>query len=150
MRNNAVRTRQTGSADRISHAARSRLMAAVRGKDTTPELLVRRMLHRAGLRFRLHRADLPGHPDLVFVRQRTAIFVHGCFWHRHPRCRRTTTPAANRQFWLDKFRANRLRDRRVVRELARLGWRSIIVWECETRETDRLRRRLIEELREAS
>lgn len=123
-------------------------MAAVRGKDTTPELLVRRMLHRAGLRFRLHRADLPGHPDLVLAGHRVAIFVHGCFWHRHPRCRRTTTPAANRQFWLDKFHANRLRDRRVVRALTRLGWRSIIVWECETREEDRLRKRLIEELRE--
>jgi DNA mismatch endonuclease (patch repair protein) len=124
-------------------------MASVRGKDTAPELLVRRLLHRSGLRFRLHRAGLPGHPDIVLSRLRVVVFVHGCFWHRHSHCRRTTTPAANRQFWVEKFRANRLRDRRVIRDLERLGWRSVIVWECETTNEERLRERLAGELREA-
>lgn len=117
-------------------------MAAVRGKDTTPELLVRRMLHRAGLRFRLHRADLPGHPDLVLARHRTAIFVHGCFWHRHADCPRTTTPKRNARFWRAKFVANVARDRAAIVALRRSGWRVAVIWECEARDAKRLRRRL--------
>jgi DNA mismatch endonuclease (patch repair protein) len=130
------------SMDRLTREDRSRLMAAVRGKDTTPERVVRSLLHRLGIRFRLHRRDLPGRPDVVLVSRRIAIFVHGCFWHRHAGCRRTTTPAANREFWLAKFRANRARDRRNESALVKVGWKVIILWECETLDPDALARKL--------
>jgi DNA mismatch endonuclease (patch repair protein) len=117
-------------------------MRQVRGKNTGPEMVVRRLLHRLGLRFRLHRRNLPGRPDLVLPRWATVIFVHGCFWHRHPRCKQSTTPASNRPFWLRKFRLNRQRDRRKQRELERQGWRVLIVWECETRQPEPLAARL--------
>lgn len=124
-------------------------MAAVGPRDTRPELVVRRILHGLGYRFRLHRKDLPGRPDIVLPRYGTAIFVHGCFWHRHPRCRKTTTPKTNRDFWQEKFRANRRRDRRNVRDLQRQGWHVIVVWECETQHPDVLADRLNHELQEA-
>jgi DNA mismatch endonuclease, patch repair protein len=136
--------------DRITTEARSRIMAAVRGKDTTPERVVRSLLHRLGVRFRLHREDLPGRPDIVLPGRRLAIFVHGCFWHRHAGCRRTTSPASNREYWQAKFRANRYRDRRNVKALIALGWRVVILWECETRDLDRLTRTLRKHLRSAS
>lgn len=117
-------------------------MAQVRGKDTRPERIVRRVLHGMGLRFRLHVRALPGSPDLVLPRHRAVVFVHGCFWHRHARCKRTTTPATRRRFWLEKFAANRERDQRVRRHLRRLGWRVLVVWECWTRDTDHLADRL--------
>ena len=110
--------------------ARSANMAKVRGKNTKPEMAVRRAAHALGLRFRLHRRDLPGTPDLVFPGRRTAIFVHGCFWHRHRGCRRATTPKSNTAFWLDKFAANRRRDAAAIRELRRRGFRVVVVWEC--------------------
>jgi DNA mismatch endonuclease, patch repair protein len=117
-------------------------MAAVRRADTRPEVVVRRLLHRMGLRFRLQRGDLPGRPDIVLPRRRTIIFVHGCFWHRHPRCKKTTTPASNRAFWLAKFAQNRKRDRRVQAELQARGWRVLVIWQCQTGDLEQLADRL--------
>lgn len=104
-------------------------MRNIRGKDTKPELLLRRALHALGLRYRLHRRDLPGCPDIIFPKYRTAIFVHGCFWHRHG-CSATSTPATRRDFWEKKFAENIERDQRNFEALARNGWRVLIVWEC--------------------
>ena len=112
--------------------ARSELMRRVRGKNTAPELAVRRAAHALGYRFRLHRADLPGRPDLVFPRLRTALFVHGCFWHRHEGCSRMTTPKTRTAYWQEKFEQNIQRDRRNSAALRRLGWDVAVVWECET------------------
>lgn len=107
------------------------MMAAIRGKDTKPEVIVRRFLHRSGFRFRLHRRDLPGRPDIVLPKYRTVVEVRGCFWHRHEGCPFAYTPKSNRVFWESKLNGNRERDQRNLRELARLGWRAIEVWECE-------------------
>jgi DNA mismatch endonuclease (patch repair protein) len=129
--------------DVFTPAERSRVMAAVRSKNTTPELLVRRLVHRMGLRFRLHSKALPGSPDLVFPSRRRAIFVHGCFWHGHT-CGRCRIPATNRGFWKKKLSANAERDRRALRRLRRLGWKVLVVWECQTvpLKRDRLTARL--------
>ena len=112
---------------------RSAQMARVRSTNTKPELLVRSLVHRLGFRFSLHRADLPGKPDIVLTRHKKIIFVHGCFWHRHANCRRMSVPATNVTFWKAKFLANIERDRRNRRRLQRLGWKVLIVWECDTR-----------------
>lgn len=120
-------------ADVVDRATRSRMMSAIRGRDTSPELEVRRLLHREGLRFRLH-AALPGKPDLVFPKYEAVVFVHGCFWHRHPNCRYATTPASNQEFWQAKFNANVARDKRVVARLRREGWRVFTVWACRITE----------------
>ena len=117
-------------------------MSRIRGKDTTPERAVRSMVHGLGYRFRLHGRDLPGRPDLVLPRLRTVIFVHGCFWHRHARCRYATTPATRRAFWLEKFERNVERDRRTAAALRRLGWSVITVWECQLRRPEKVRVRL--------
>ena len=117
-------------------------MAAIRGRDTTPELKVRRMLHRLGYRFRLHRRDLPGTPDIVLPRYRTVIFVHGCFWNRHPGCRFATRPRTRSGFWEEKFRQNISRDSRQQSGIAAMGWRVIVVWECELRDPGVLAERL--------
>jgi DNA mismatch endonuclease (patch repair protein) len=117
-------------------------MARVRQRDTKPELLVRRIAHALGFRFRLHRRDLPGTPDLVFPRLKKIVLVHGCFWHRHEGCSHATTPKTRKSFWLSKFDANVARDKRTTAELQRLGWNVLIVWECEARESHSLRRRL--------
>ena len=119
--------------DRITQERRSANMRAIRGRDTVPELRVRRAAHAAGLRFRLQRRDLPGTPDLVFPRHRVALFVHGCYWHRHPDCRCATVPSSNTEFWTTKFAANVERDARKTRELEDAGWRVAVIWECETR-----------------
>jgi DNA mismatch endonuclease, patch repair protein len=111
---------------------RSVLMGRVRGRDSKPEMVVRRLVHAEGYRFRLHRRDLPGTPDLVLPRLRKVIFVHGCFWHRHPACRRTTSPKTRAEFWATKFKLNIERDARKECELKALGWEVLIVWECET------------------
>ena len=116
--------------DIVGPEIRSRMMASIRGKNTRPELLVRRALHAAGFRHRLHDHKLPGKPDLVLRKWRAAIFVHGCFWHRHPGCRYATTPATNEDFWQRKFEDNVNRDRRSVQALHDLGWRVATVWEC--------------------
>lgn len=119
-------------------------MSRVRGKDTTPEIRVRRAAHAMGLRFRLHRKDLPGRPDLVFSKHRVALFVHGCFWHRHPGCAKASTPKSRTEFWQGKFDTNVARDSRVAKELEALGWRVLTIWECDTKNptllTDILRR----------
>jgi len=117
---------------------RSRIMAAVRGRDTAPELRVRRCLHAMGYRFRLHRRDLPGTPDIVLPRHRICIFVHGCFWHRHPGCRKTTTPKRNAEFWNEKFARNVARDEANGRALTSAGWNMVIMWECETEDSERI------------
>ena len=116
--------------DIVDAATRSRMMAAVGQKNTKPEVLLRRLLHRDGLRFRLHRRGLPGRPDIVLARYRAVVFVHGCFWHRHPGCRRATTPRTRVEFWQEKFEANLARDRRVADALRADGWRVFTVWEC--------------------
>jgi DNA mismatch endonuclease (patch repair protein) len=112
--------------------ARSALMGRVRGKGSAPEMAVRRTAHALGYRFRLHSRKLPGTPDLVFPRLRKAIFVHGCFWHRHPGCSRTTNPKTRADFWAEKFRQNIERDARVKSQLEALGWEVLIIWECQT------------------
>lgn len=121
---------QSAMADIVDRKTRSRMMAGIRGKDTKPELVLRRALHARGFRYRLHAANLPGRPDLVLPRYRTVIFVHGCFWHRHEGCRYATTPASNVAFWERKFRQNVERDREVRKRLKEAGWRVAIVWEC--------------------
>ena len=128
--------------DHISPERRSWLMSRVRSKDTTPELRVRQMAHRVGLRFRLHRRELPGKPDLVFPRLRTVIFVHGCFWHRHPGCSKASTPKSRTEFWNSKFVQNERRDVENKKLLKRLGWQVITIWECETKTDQALKRAL--------
>lgn len=115
---------------------RSAMMAKIKARDTRPELVVRRWLHRAGYRFRLHRGDLPGRPDIVLPRHRTAVFVHGCFWHRHPGCARASTPHTRQEFWLSKFSRNVARDSAAHSTLQGLGWRVLIIWECGTRKPE--------------
>lgn len=117
-------------------------MSQIGSKDTQPELIVRRLLTEMGLRYRLHRRDLPGKPDIVFGPRRLVLFVHGCFWHRHRGCRMASTPSANAAFWQTKFDANMARDRRNTAALKRAGWRVAVIWECETRQLERLARRL--------
>lgn len=117
--------------DTLSREERSERMSRIKGKDTKPELALRRILHGMGFRYRLHDAGLPGKPDLVLQKYKTVIFVHGCFWHRHALCKIATTPKSNTQFWLDKFRKNIVRDAYVIEALQNSGWKVLIVWECE-------------------
>lgn len=126
-------------ADSLTPEARSRNMAKIRGRDTGPEMRVRRAAHALGLRFRLCRRQLPGTPDLVFPGRRVALFVHGCFWHRHPGCRFATTPKTRADFWQAKFEGNVARDARKEDELRLAGWMPVTIWECETRDPDQLR-----------
>ena len=123
-------------------ATRSRIMRAVRQAHTTPELIVRKLLHGLGLRFRLQGRGLPGTPDIILPKYRTAIFVHGCFWHRHASCSKATTPKTRADFWREKFDRNILRDKEAEQALADAGWRVLTVWECETRRLELLRGRL--------
>ncbi|WP_442776045.1 very short patch repair endonuclease [Sphaerotilus montanus] len=124
--------------DVVNRETRSRMMAGIRGKNTRPEMRVRRYLHATGLRFRLHDRALPGSPDLVFPAHRIAVFVHGCFWHRHPFCKYATMPAERREFWLEKFGKNIVRDQRNLLALGQAGWTPLVIWECETRSEERL------------
>ena len=117
--------------DIYSKEKRSALMAKVRAKNTRPERTVRSWLHRQGYRFRLHRQDLPGKPDIVLPKYQAVIFVHGCFWHRHQGCRKASTPTTNASMWAEKFRQNIDRDQRKQQELEQLGWRVIVLWQCE-------------------
>ncbi|HYD77546.1 DNA mismatch endonuclease Vsr [Ramlibacter sp.] len=130
-------------ADRLDPARRSRNMSKIRGKDTKPELAFRRALHREGLRYRLHAKDLPGRPDLVFRKARVAVFVNGCFWHRHAGCTLAYSPKSNLDFWAEKFSANVERDRRSLKALGELGWKCVVVWECETKNAVALRRQVL-------
>jgi DNA mismatch endonuclease, patch repair protein len=118
--------------DVLTPEQRSRNMSRVRGRDTQPELLLRRALHRAGLRFRLHGKELPGRPDLVFAGPRAVVFVHGCFWHGHG-CPLFRLPSTRREFWADKIGATRARDGRAMLALREAGWRTLVVWECALR-----------------
>lgn len=118
-------------ADTFTRAERSRIMAAVKSRDTSPELVVRKLVHAMGYRYRLHVRSLPGTPDLVFPRLRKVIFVSGCFWHMH-HCGRCRVPQANRGYWLKKLKRNAERDRRTGQKLRRLGWRVMVIWECQT------------------
>lgn len=113
-------------------------MGRVGGRDTKPEISVRSAIHRMGFRFRLHRKDLPGNPDIVLPRHRKVIFVHGCFWHGHKGCTRSNRPTTNKGFWNKKLDENIARDRRVQKALRRRGWKVLVVWECQTRQQDKL------------
>lgn len=121
---------------------RSRIMRAVRSKDTGPELVVRRLLHAAGYRYRLHGKDLPGNPDIVFPGRRKVIFVHGCFWHGHDCRRGARVPKNNRDYWLAKVGRNKQRDAVTTVSLTETGWDSLIVWECELKEQTKLQEKL--------
>lgn len=128
--------------DIVSVEQRSALMSRIRGKDTKPELIVRRLAHALGYRFRVHRRDLPGVPDLVFPGRRKVVFVHGCFWHRHSGCRYAYAPKSNIDFWQKKFSANVRRDKEVEHALRETGWDQLVIWECETSDVESLSARL--------
>lgn len=128
--------------DRITSAERSAQMSLVKSKNTRPELLVRRLAHSLGYRYRLHGARLPGKPDLVFAKRKKVVFVHGCFWHRHVDCRKATTPATNLEYWLPKFERTVERDQQNIDRLWALGWSALVVWECELKDLNALGQRL--------
>ena len=115
---------------------RSRNMSAIKSKNTKPEIKVRKILHSMGYRFRLHRKDLPGSPDIVLPKYKTVIFVHGCFWHRHENCKYASTPKTRQEFWEAKFRENINRDKLNQENLSSKGWKIIVVWECEINDKD--------------
>ena len=123
--------------DVYSREVRSRVMSRIRKRDTSPEIVVRRFLHKVGCRFRLHRQDLPGVPDIVLAKHRTVIFVHGCFWHQH-KCSLGKVPKSNVGYWRPKLRRNQQRDKEHVKALRELGWQVIVIWECQTRSAQRL------------
>jgi DNA mismatch endonuclease (patch repair protein) len=129
-------------ADHVNPAKRSLIMASVRSRDTKPELAVRKMVHALGYRYRLHSKTLPGKPDLVFPSRRKIVLVHGCFWHRHRRCKYTTTPKTRVDYWEDKFSTNIARDKRTLQNLKKMGWAVATVWQCELKNPERLARRL--------
>ncbi len=120
---------------------RSANMRAIRSKDMLPELAVRRLVHKLGYRFRLHRRDLPGKPDLVFASRRKVIFVHGCFWHSHS-CKTAHVPKSNLSYWLPKLQRNQVRDSKNLKTLRGVGWQPLVIWECETRDEGAVRKRL--------
>ena len=124
--------------DIVDQQTRSRMMSGIRGKDTKPELALRRALHARGFRFRLHSKTVHGRPDLVLPKYRAVVFVHGCFWHRHEGCRYTTTPSTREEFWQGKFAANVARDATVRERLLEEGWRVATVWECALRKPDQI------------
>jgi DNA mismatch endonuclease (patch repair protein) len=132
--------------DTLTRAERSERMARIHGTDTKPEMVVRKLVHRMGYRYRLHRAGLPGRPDLVFPSRRKVIFVHGCFWHRHraASCRLARLPKSRLRFWRPKLEENRARDLRNQSRLRRLGWRFLVIWECQLRATRGIERRIRE------
>jgi DNA mismatch endonuclease (patch repair protein) len=131
--------------DVFTKATRSWIMGRITGRDTLPEMAVRRFLHARGYRFRLHRKDLPGRPDIVLAKYRTAIQVHGCFWHGHS-CKDGRRPASNSSYWNQKLDRNLRRDRRNARKLRQLGWRQIVVWECQVADEARLEKRVLRKL----
>ena len=120
---------------------RSANMRAIRSKDMEPELRVRSLVHRLGYRFRLHRSDLPGKPDLVFGSRRKVIFVHGCFWHSH-NCKTAHIPKSNQKYWVPKLERNKMRDQNNIRQIEAAGWRVLVIWECEARDTDAVKKRI--------
>lgn len=128
--------------DTLSSARRSWNMSRIKGSHTGPECIVRSLLHRMGYRFSLHRKDLPGRPDIVLAKYKTVVFVHGCFWHRHKGCKDATLPKTRTNFWQTKLEGNATRDKVKQRALRRIGWRVIVVWECETESSAKLNPRL--------
>ena len=126
--------------DTLSKEARSERMSRVRGKDTKPEMKLRRLVHGMGFRYRLHDTHLPGSPDMVFSSRRAGIFMHGCFWHRHEGCALARVPKSRVTFWREKLEANRIRDRRNQLKLNEMGWRVLVVWECQLAHADRTAR----------
>ena len=130
-------------ADVFDRETRSRVMARVRGENTKPELRVRKWLHAKGYRYRIHRRDLPGKPDIVLSRLRTVVFVNGCFWHGHTGCSHSALPATNKRYWRQKIERNVRRDRRNARRLRRLGWHVMTIWECRIKEDSYLVKRLL-------
>ena len=126
---------------------RSKNMAAIKSKNTKPEIKVRKVLHSMGYRFRLHSKDLPGSPDIVLPKYKTVIFVHGCFWHRHQNCKYASNPKTRREFWEKKFKENIERDKKTLEKLKNLGWKTNIVWECEVKNREILILKLEEILR---
>ncbi|NBB62725.1 DNA mismatch endonuclease Vsr [Pseudomonas sp. ODNR1LW] len=126
------------SADIVSPEHRSKIMSTIKGKNTKPEMVVRSVCHEMGLRYRLHRKDLPGKPDLAFPKYRLCLFVHGCFWHRHPGCKYAYTPKSRLDFWLPKLAKNVERDTDAQQALHALGWRVAIIWECHTKNRELL------------
>ena len=134
--------RKQNRKDKLTKEERSLLMGRVRSKNTKPEILVRTLLHGQGYRYRLHRRDLPGSPDIVFPSRKKVIFVHGCFWHRHQGCKSTTTPSTRKKFWEGKFAANVSRDVRNIGALEEKGWKTLVVWGCEIRNSELLSSRL--------
>lgn len=130
--------------DTVPPIRRSEIMRSVHSRDTKPEMLVRRLVHSMGFRYRLHRKDLPGKPDLVFLSRKKVVFVHGCFWHRHPGCGMARLPKSNQDFWLPKLSANRDRDIKIEKELFASGWRVLTVWECELKDVEQLKAKILE------
>lgn len=128
--------------DRVSKEKRSEIMRAVKSENTTPEMIVRRLVFSMGYRYRLHRKDLPGKPDLVFPKYHLALFVHGCFWHRHRGCPKASMPKTDVDMWQAKFKRNVERDASNIVDLSNLGWRTAVVWECETKSLEALKKRL--------
>ena len=134
--------------DKLTPERRSANMRAIRSKGMKPETLVRRLVYALGYRYRLHRKDLPGKPDLVFIGKRKAIFVHGCFWHQHPNCREGRPPRSNQEYWGPKLQRNVERDSKAVEALSAQGWQTLVIWECETGDEENLRKRLLSFLNE--
>ena len=132
--------------DKLTPGRRSRNMGNIRSKDTTPEIIVRKVAHRLGYRFRLHRKGLPGKPDLVFPARKKIIFVHGCFWHQHddPSCNISRQPKSRRDYWIPKLQRNVERDKIHLRDLISQGWTVLVIWECEVRDIDRLANKISE------
>ena len=129
--------------DNMTKGERSRLMSLIRAKDTKPEVLVRKFVFCLGFRYRLHRHDLPGRPDIVFGRAKKAIYVNGCFWHLHARCRNVRIPKSRRDYWVPKLEKNRKRDRMALAKMRRLGWDTLVLWECELNDMVRVRQRIM-------
>jgi len=132
--------------DTLSPIQRSINMSRVKGRDTRPEKIVRSLLHRLGYRFRLHNNKLPGKPDITLAKYKTVIFVHGCFWHRHSGCPRASIPKTRQEFWTNKFEKNINRDKQVQTNLKELGWKIIVIWECELKDIPRLEKRILSEI----
>jgi DNA mismatch endonuclease (patch repair protein) len=130
--------RRESAMDTLTKERRSWNMSRIGGRNTEPEKIVRSILHRLGYRFRLHRRDLPGRPDIILPRHKIVVLVHGCFWHRHQRCKYAYTPKSNLAFWHTKFEGNVERDRLVRRQLKKAGWNVVVVWECQTYDAERL------------
>tara|TARA_Y100000589_G_scaffold175080_1_gene166188 strand:- start:4 stop:372 length:369 start_codon:yes stop_codon:yes gene_type:complete len=119
-------------------------MSAIKSKNTKPEIAVRKLLHSMGYRFRLHRKDLPGSPDIVLPKYKTVIFVHGCFWHRHENCKYASNPKTRKEFWENKFKGNVKRDLEIQKNIKNIEWRSLVIWECETKNMENLRVRIFD------